>query len=100
LYITLKRVVDRKTSLRTVFCHTKWERSHLSTKSKGKNVEETMPSNSFWKNVICGPIVDVPHMVDGDMPCMGFIYESTNHCKEAIASALIMWKLITEIYGR
>jgi len=26
-------------------------------------------------------------MVDGDKPCMGFVYESIDRCKEAIASA-------------
>ena len=38
-YITLKRVVEEKTSIRSVFCTAEWERSHLSKESKGKHVE-------------------------------------------------------------
>lgn len=36
---------------------------------------------------ICGPIVNVPRMVDGDKPCMGFVYENIDRCKETVASA-------------
>jgi hypothetical protein len=91
-YITLKRVVEEKTSLRSIFCNDEWERSHLSKEEKGKNVEEIMLGNSFWPNAekvlkICGPIVDMLRMVDGDKPCMGFVYEGMDRCKEAIASA-------------
>ena len=50
-YITLKRVVEEKTSLRAIFCSTEWERSHLSKESKGKNVEQIVLNNSFWENV-------------------------------------------------
>eukprot|EP00253_Pinus_taeda_P010127 PITA_10127 len=91
-YITLKRVVEEKASLRAVFCNTEWERSTLSKETKGKNVEEIVLNNGFWENAnkvlkICGPIVNVLRMVDGDKPCMGFVYESLDRCKEAIASA-------------
>eukprot|EP00253_Pinus_taeda_P029681 PITA_29681 len=91
-YITLKRVVEEKASLRAVFCNTEWERSTLSKETKGKNVEEIVLNNGFWENAnkvlkICGPIVNVLHMVDGDKPCMGFVYESLDRCKEAIATA-------------
>jgi hypothetical protein len=91
-YITLKRVVEEKTSLRSIFCNVEWERSHLSKEGKGKNVEEIMLGNSFWQNVekvlnICSPIVDMLQIVDGDKPCMGFVYEGMDCCKEAIASA-------------
>ena len=51
-----------------------------------------MLNNGFWENAnkvlkICGPIVNVLRMVDGDKPCMGFVYESVDHCKETIATA-------------
>ena len=77
-YITLKRVVEEKTSLRSIFCNDEWERSHLSKEEKGKNVEEIMLGNSFWQNAekvlkICGPIVDMLRMVDGNKPCRGFV---------------------------
>jgi hypothetical protein len=91
-YITLKRVVEEKASLRAVFCNTEWERSTLSKETKGKNVEQIVLNNGFWENAnkvlkICGPIVNVLRMVDGDKPCMGFVYESIDRCKEAIATA-------------
>jgi hypothetical protein len=90
-YITLKIVVEEKTSLRVIFYNVEWERSHLSKDTKGTNVEEIMLGNDFWKNdknvlKMCGPIVDVLCMVDGDKPCMGFVYEGMDCCKEAIAS--------------
>ena len=37
---------------------------------------------------ICGPIVDVLRMVDGDTPCLGMLYESMDRCKESIQRAL------------
>lgn len=91
-YITLKRVVEEKTSIRSIFCTTEWERSHLSKESKGKHVEQIMLSNNFWENAqkvlkLCDPIVEVLHMVDGDKHSMGFIYEAMDRCKEKIASA-------------
>jgi hypothetical protein len=91
-YITLKRVVEEKTSLRAIFCNTEWERSHLSKESKGKNVEQIVLNNSFWENAdkvlkMCNPIVNVLRMVDGDKPSIGFIYEGMDRCKEAIATA-------------
>ena len=50
-----------------------------------------MFNNGFWENSdkvlkICGPIVNVLRMVDGDKPCMGFVYERIDRCKGAIAS--------------
>jgi hypothetical protein len=59
---------------------------------EGKICGQIMPSDNFWENVnkvfkMCGSIVDVLHMVDGDKPCMGFVYDAMDHLKEAIASA-------------
>eukprot|EP00253_Pinus_taeda_P024244 PITA_24244 len=90
-YITLKKVVEEKARLRAVFCNIEWERSTLSKQTKGKNVEQIVLNNGFWENAnkvlkICGPIVNVLHMVDGDKPCMGFVYEIIDHCKETITS--------------
>ena len=35
---------------------------------------------------ICVPIFNVLCMVDGDKPCMGFVYENIDRCKETISS--------------
>jgi len=35
---------------------------------------------------ICGLIVDMFRMVDGDKFCMGFVYEGMDRCKEVIVS--------------
>ena len=40
------RVVEEKTSRRSVFCTAEWERSHLSKESKGKHVEHVFLSNN------------------------------------------------------
>lgn len=91
-YVTLKRVVEEKASLRAVFCNIEWEQSRLSKQAKGKNVEQIILGNSFWQNAnkvlkMCGPIVDVLCMVDAGKPCMGFVYEGIDRCKDAIACA-------------
>jgi hypothetical protein len=91
-YITLKRVAEEEASLRAVFCNIEWERSLLPKKTKEKHVEQIVLNNGFWENSdkvlkICGPIVNVLRMVDGDKPSMGFVYERIDCCKEAIASA-------------
>jgi hypothetical protein len=68
-YITLKRVVEEKTSLRSGFCDHEWVRSHLSRESKEKFVEETIIGENFWESTemvikMCEPIVDLLRVVD------------------------------------
>eukprot|EP01018_Ginkgo_biloba_P025404 Gb_01386 [translate_table: standard] len=89
-YIMLKRVVEEKASLRLIVCSNEWDKSPLSKTSKGKLVEEIILSNNFWDNVervlnMCEPIMEKFCLVDGDNPCMGFIYNGMDHCKDAIA---------------
>eukprot|EP01018_Ginkgo_biloba_P024871 Gb_25958 [translate_table: standard] len=89
-YITLNRLVKEKVSLRLTVCSNEWEKSPLSKTSKGKLVEEIILSSNFWDSAervlnMCKPIVEMLCLVDGDTPCMGFIYEGMEHCKEAIA---------------
>eukprot|EP01018_Ginkgo_biloba_P007796 Gb_03729 [translate_table: standard] len=91
-YITLNRVVEEKASLRLTMCSNEWEKSPLSKTSKGKLVEEIILSSNFWDSAekvlnMCKPIVEMLHLVDGDTPCMGFIYEGMERCKEAIVKA-------------
>ena len=92
-YITLKRVAEEKASLRAFFFATLRGRDlPFQKKLRGKNVEQIVLNNGFWENAnkvlkICGPIVNVLCMVDGDKPCMGFVYESIDRCKETIATA-------------
>eukprot|EP01018_Ginkgo_biloba_P036986 Gb_28158 [translate_table: standard] len=89
-YITLNRVVEEKASLRLNVCSNEWEKSPLSKTCKGKLVEEIILSSNFWESVervlnMCEPIVEMLHLVDSDTPCMGFVYEGMERCKEAIA---------------
>eukprot|EP01018_Ginkgo_biloba_P015354 Gb_40424 [translate_table: standard] len=88
-YIMLKRVVEEKDSLRLIVCNNEWDKSPLSKTSKGKLVEEIILSNNFWDSVervlnMCEPIVEMLRLVNGDTPCMGFIYDGMEHCKDAI----------------
>ncbi|XP_057852417.2 uncharacterized protein LOC131062719 isoform X2 [Cryptomeria japonica] len=92
-YITLKRVVEEKAALRSVICSNQWESSVLSKGPKGKNIEQIILNSNFWESaakvlLVCEPIVDVLHMVDGDSPCLGMLYESMDRCKESIQKAL------------
>eukprot|EP01018_Ginkgo_biloba_P025255 Gb_34929 [translate_table: standard] len=89
-YIMLKRVVEEKASLRLIVCTNEWDKSPLSNTSKGKVVEEIILSSNFWDTIervlnMCEPIVDMFHLVDGDNPCMGFIYYGMDRCKDVIA---------------
>eukprot|EP01018_Ginkgo_biloba_P032593 Gb_24516 [translate_table: standard] len=34
---------------------------------------------------MCEPIMEMIHLVDNDTPCMSFVYEGMERCKEAIA---------------
>ncbi|GLJ31787.1 hypothetical protein SUGI_0639420 [Cryptomeria japonica] len=92
-YITLKRVVEEKATLRSVVCSNEWENSVLSKSAKGKHIDQIVLNSSFWESGtkvlrICEPIVDVLRMVDGDKPCLGMLYESMECCKEAIQREL------------
>eukprot|EP01018_Ginkgo_biloba_P001566 Gb_03228 [translate_table: standard] len=88
-YIMLKRVVDEKASLRLIVCSNEWDKSPLSKTSKGNLVEEIIWSSNFWDNIervlnMCEPIVEMLCLVDGDAPCMGFIYDGMECCKDVI----------------
>ena len=92
-YITLRRVAEEKAALRSVICSNEWENSALFKSAKGINIEQIILNNNFWESGakvlnICGPIVDVLRMVDGDTPCLGMLYENMDRCKESIQRAL------------
>eukprot|EP00253_Pinus_taeda_P004216 PITA_04216 len=108
-YITIKRLVEEKGSIRGVFCNNEWEKSHLSKEAKGKELEQVILGNAFWDNAqkvlkICEPIVDMLCMVDSDTPSMGFFYEGMDRAKEAIAKSfnneeneyIAIWEMIDE----
>eukprot|EP01018_Ginkgo_biloba_P012932 Gb_37012 [translate_table: standard] len=88
-YITVNRVVEEKASLSLIVCGNEWEKSPLLNTSKGNLVEEMILSSNFWDNVkrvlkMCEPIMEMLRLVDSDTPCMGFIYDGMDHCKEVI----------------
>ena len=102
-------MVEEKASIRGVICNSEWENSRLSKDAKGKEIEEIILTNAFWENAVkvlkvCEPIVHMLRMVDSDTPCMGFVYEGMDSCKEAIAKSfdnmeneyMEIWKVIDE----
>jgi hypothetical protein len=108
-YITLKKLVEEKESVRIVVYSTEWENSHLSKESKGKELEQNILGITFWESAtkvlkICEPIIDMLRMVDSDTPSMGFVYEGMDRCKEAIANSfnnleneyMEIWEVIDE----
>ena len=85
-YITLKRLVEEKISVRGVICINEWESSHLSKEPKEKELEQIILGNAFWESAmkvlkVCEPIVDMLRMVDSETPSMGFVYEGMDRCK-------------------
>eukprot|EP01018_Ginkgo_biloba_P003363 Gb_02333 [translate_table: standard] len=85
--IMLKRMVEEGFS--EVDC-VEWDKYPLSKTSKGKLVEEIILSSNFWDSVervlnMCEHIVEMLRLVDGDTPCMGFIYDGMEHCKDDTA---------------
>ena len=104
-YITLKRLVEEKASVRSVFCSTEWENSHLSKESKGKELEQNILGIAFWKSAmktlkICEPIIDMLRMVDSDTPSMGFVYGAWIVVRKLLQIPLTTWKMSTWKYGR
>ncbi|GLJ22064.1 hypothetical protein SUGI_0413480 [Cryptomeria japonica] len=88
----LERSKDRVTE-KLAEVKASWKVTALSKSAKGKNIEQIILSSNFWESGakvlnICGPIVDVLRMVDGDTPCLGMLYESMDRCKESIQRAL------------
>eukprot|EP01018_Ginkgo_biloba_P011628 Gb_02570 [translate_table: standard] len=88
-YITLNKVVEEKASLRLTVCSNEWEKSSLSKTSKGELVEKIILSSNFWHSAervlnMHKPIMKMLCLVDSDTPCMGFVYEGMERCKEAI----------------
>eukprot|EP01018_Ginkgo_biloba_P028623 Gb_39349 [translate_table: standard] len=100
-YTTLNRVFEEKASLRLIICSNEWEKSPLSIK---ESMEEIILSSNFWDSAqrvlnMCEPIVEMIRLVDSDTPCMGFIYEGMERCKEAIARVFnnvidFRWKMM------
>eukprot|EP01018_Ginkgo_biloba_P040560 Gb_13020 [translate_table: standard] len=110
-YIMLKRVVEEKASLKLIVCNNEWDKSPLSKTSKGKLVEEIILSNNFWDSAervlnMCEPIMEILHLVDGDTPCMGFIYDGMERCKYAITRVFnnviddykLIWNMVDFIW--
>eukprot|EP01018_Ginkgo_biloba_P033588 Gb_14624 [translate_table: standard] len=86
-----------------IVCSNEWQKSPLSKTSKGRLMEETILSNNFWDSVervlnMCKTILEMFCLVDSDTPCMSFVYEVMECCKEDIAkvfnNAIDDYKLI------
>ena len=89
-YITPKRMIGEKISIRAITYNKDWYTSFLSKVSKGKIMEQINLNNNSWEcfvNVlkVCDPIFDMHSMVDNDTPPMGFIYKGMDCRKEVIA---------------
>eukprot|EP01018_Ginkgo_biloba_P003111 Gb_13337 [translate_table: standard] len=85
--ITLNKVVEEKASF--VYCVAMSGRNLLLQRLL-KACGRIILSNNFWDSVervlnMCKPIVKMLCLVDSDAPCMGFVYEGMECCKEAIA---------------
>ncbi|XP_042375950.1 uncharacterized protein LOC121969771 [Zingiber officinale] len=92
-FLTLKRFHVQQANLRKMFTSEKWANSRFSKEVAGKRVAEVILMPSFWKNMVFalkvgGPLVKVLRLVDGEkMSPMGYIYESMDRAKEAIAAS-------------
>ncbi|KZV20063.1 hypothetical protein F511_15306 [Dorcoceras hygrometricum] len=92
--LTLKSLIEKKSSLRAMFTSDLWENSKWSKTNKGKSVYSTMMSMSFWNDVtlflrIFAPSVRVLRLIDGDRkPSMRFLYGELLQAKEDIKVAM------------
>jgi len=70
-----------------------WKVSKWAKDAGGKKITATFLQERFWRNImyalkLTGPLVKVLRIVDGDKkPAKGYIYESMNRAKEAIAAS-------------
>ncbi|XP_019226720.1 PREDICTED: uncharacterized protein LOC109208135 [Nicotiana attenuata] len=98
-FLTLQRLYNQKTNLRTMITSEHWVNSKWSKKPQGKVTTHTILMPAFWNQVvyilkIMGPLFKVLRLVDNEKkPAMGYTYEAMDRAKEAIAK-LFEWKSV------
>ncbi|KAF7832439.1 zf-BED domain-containing protein/DUF659 domain-containing protein/Dimer_Tnp_hAT domain-containing protein [Senna tora] len=89
-YLTLACLNENKGALMNMFSSKEWTESKFSSIRDGKQVENCVLDNGFWKNIVtclqaAAPLIKVLRLVDSDeKPAMGFIYEAMNCGRERI----------------
>ncbi|KAF7826965.1 SCAN domain-containing protein [Senna tora] len=89
-YLTLACLNENKGALMNMFSSKEWTESKFSSICDGKQVENVVLDNGFWKNIVtclqaAAPLIKVLRLVDSDeKAAMGFIYEAMNCARERI----------------
>ncbi|XP_074291203.1 uncharacterized protein LOC141617974 [Silene latifolia] len=92
-FITLAQFHKHKNNLRKLVTSQEWAGMKWSKEPTTKKVVQFVLQEIFWRNVmyalkLTGSLVKVIKMVDGDKkPTMGYIYETMDRAKEAIANS-------------
>jgi hypothetical protein len=78
--------------VKRMFLSDEWHALSFSTKPEGEAICRLVSyQESFWAGVeeVCAisePLVKVLHLVDGDKPTMGYLYEAMDRAKESICA--------------
>lgn len=92
-FLTLSRIHVHKNNLRKMFISEDWTSSKWAKEPMGKLVARYVMMASFWNTIVyalkvAGPLVKVLRLVDTERkPPMGYVYESMDRAKEAIAKS-------------
>lgn len=79
-YLSMERIHQDKTNLRTMFVSDYWNENKLTKETKGKEATKTILMPSFWKNVVfilkvMAHVVKVLRLVENEKKMtMGYTY--------------------------
>lgn len=88
-FLSLRSIVIQEENLKHMLSHTDWLSSVHSRRPEAEAIKSLLYLDRFWKHAqeavrISEPFVKILRIVDGDMPAMGYMYESIERAKVAI----------------
>lgn len=88
-FLSLRSIVIQEENLKHMLSHTDWLSSVHSRRPEAEAIKSLLYLDRFWKHAqeavrISEPFVKILRIVDGDMPAMGYMYESIERAKVGI----------------
>ncbi|XP_024019615.1 uncharacterized protein LOC112091068 [Morus notabilis] len=88
-FLSLRSIVIQEENLKHMLSHTDWLSSVHSRRPEAQAIKSLLYLDRFWKHAqeavrISEPFVKILRIVDGDMPAMGYMYESIERAKVGI----------------
>lgn len=113
-FLTLENIVSEKDNLQNMFVSSGWNSLIWASREEGKRVADLVVDPAFWTGAIMVlkatiPLVRVLSWINGsDKPQMGYIYDTMDQAKEAIAKEfkdkksqyMPFWEVIDEIWNK